>query len=66
MQKEIWLILLLAVLAEKDLGDLSYDFPGFGRGFIFSPPVYVFKSGLFAFGVRTEGIERWCTANCAR
>ena len=64
MQKEVWLILFLAVLVEKDLGDLSSHLHGVGRLSISSPPVYAFKSGLFASGMRTEGIERWCTANC--
>ena len=60
------MILFLVVLVEKDLGDLSYHFQGLGRLFIFFLTVYAFKSGLFAFQVRTEGIERWCTANCTR
>ena len=54
---EIWLILLLAILVEKDLGVLSCHFRGLRGPSIFSPTINVFKSGLYAFTVQTEGIE---------
>ena len=57
VHSEIWLILLLAILVEKDLGDLSCHFRGLWGLSILFPTINVFKSGLFAFTVRTESIE---------
>lgn len=57
VQLLVWLIVVLAILVKTDLGDLSYHLQGFGRPFIFSPTVYAFKSGLYVFEARTEGIE---------